>query len=67
MMRTLDQIIMDRLPAGAEFCIYSATEATRARVCLFSPDRRQYIGREADTLDAALKVAVRDYRSGLRE
>jgi hypothetical protein len=66
-VKTLDEIIRDRIPEGAEFCIYSASEVSPARVCLSSPDRRQYIGREGESVDEAMRAAARDYRAGLRE
>jgi hypothetical protein len=54
---TIDQVLA-RLPSGWDWCLYSASDRYRARAVLMSADRRVQIGREADTPQEALQMAI---------
>jgi hypothetical protein len=56
---TIDQLLA-RLPTGWDWCLYSASAPSyQSRAVLMSADRRVQISREADTVQAALALAVK--------
>lgn len=66
-MRTIDDIILGRVPAGWTWCVYGPSSTYKARAVLVCPNYRIHIGREGRTVEEALKIAARDARSGLKE
>lgn len=63
-MRTLGSHIDGMVPAGWSWCIYGPSAMYAARAVLVSPDHRIHIGREAQTIDDAIRAASRAARSG---
>ncbi len=66
-MKTLDDVIIARVPDGWSWSLYGECLHYKARAVLVSPDHRVHIGREAATIDEALRAAARDARSGMKQ
>lgn len=64
MKLTLGDMIAERVPEGWRWCLYSECSTYRARAVLISPDYKVQIGREAETIDEALRLAVAAVRRG---
>lgn len=67
MVRTLADHIGSLMPDGLSWSLYGAGAMYQSRAVLVSPDHRTHIGREADTIDNAIRLAARAARSGAKE
>jgi hypothetical protein len=63
----LDREIEKMIPSGWSWALYSARTGWPARAVITSPDYRVHIGREGESVEAALRKAARDARAGERE
>lgn len=66
-MRAIDDIIEEKLDLeGWTWTIYSATSSLPARVVVTSPDYKRHIGRDASSIEEAIRLVKEAVKEGLR-